>query len=330
MSFEDSDESKGDAATAAPQAIRIRNLMATANWLSDYLWHRLPALTADPRARLGAADRIHRAVEQSRAVCKGAGGEPAALVEPSRSTFAWLAYLDAGNLDDHLAALSRAREALPPDLKVRGLPVLLHIRTMSALWKFRRYSNCLHISCSEGFITGDTEFWRAFFDAISLDARDEALRLARGLSASEEFNTVALEIEAQVEPTDPNYGSAGEVHDLSASFERVNRMMFGGTMLRPALAWTRSATARTLGLYMFSRDRLVVSKSLDHPDVPELLVDYIMYHELLHKKLGLRRRHGRNQAHTAQFRAEERRFPRYNDAQAEVAALVKRMSSRQG
>jgi len=325
MSFENTDEKKGSYRGSAPASIRVRNLVATANWLSDYLWLRLPNLESDVRVRNGAAERIRRVVEQTRSVCRGAGGEPAALVEPSRSAFAWLAFLDAGNLDEHLGALVRARKALPADLKVSGVPLLLHIRTMSALWKFRRYSNCLHVACSEGFIAADGGFWVRFFDAMGLRAREAALSLARDLAATEEFAAVTLEVEAHVEPSDPDFGTAGRTHDLSASFDRMNREHFGGIMERPGLAWSRSPTVRTFGLYMSSRDRVMVSQSLDDPSVPEFLVDFIMYHELLHKKLGIVRRAGRNQAHTPEFRFEEKKFPRYDEAQALLKDLARKL-----
>ena len=57
---------------------------------------------------------------------------------------------------------------------------------------------------------------------------------------------------------------------------------------RPGLVWSRQLTGRKFGHYDFIQDTVMLSRTLDHHDVPALLVDYIMYHELLHKKHGIR------------------------------------------
>ena len=57
--------------------------------------------------------------------------------------------------------------------------------------------------------------------------------------------------------------------------------------------------------------------------MPEYVVDYILYHELLHKKHGAVRRDDRRCVHTPEFRAEERLFPRYAEADAFLERLAK-------
>ena len=64
------------------------------------------------------------------------------------------------------------------------------------------------------------------------------------------------------------------------------------------------------GHYEFVGDSIVVSSVLDDEDVPAFVVDFIMFHELLHKKHGLRWRAGRAMAHTPAFRQDERRLTR--------------------
>jgi hypothetical protein len=41
-----------------------------------------------------------------------------------------------------------------------------------------------------------------------------------------------------------------------------------------------------MGHYDFIRDTVMLSVTLDAPDVLDYVVDYVMYYELLHKKLG--------------------------------------------
>jgi predicted metal-dependent hydrolase len=60
---------------------------------------------------------------------------------------------------------------------------------------------------------------------------------------------------------------------------------------------------------------IVISKTLDAPDVPEWFVAYILYHEMLHIKHPARLVNGRRLYHTKAFRAEEQRYPLYTQAQ---------------
>ena len=68
----------------------------------------------------------------------------------------------------------------------------------------------------------------------------------------------------------------------------------------------------------------MLSISLDDPRVPSSLVDFVMYHELLHKKHGAVLVNGRRLVHSPQFRAEERRFPDYSEVVGSLSDLVRR------
>src|SRR5262249_55996835 len=106
-------------------------------------------------------------------------------------------------------------------------------------------------------------------------------------------------------PPTPVWG--GRAHDRNEIFARVNAAYFGGLMPRPTLAWNRTLTARKFGHYQPGRDTVMISVTLDAPDVPDYVVDFVMYHELLHKKHGSMNVNGRRLAHSPAFRAEERR-----------------------
>ena len=57
--------------------------------------------------------------------------------------------------------------------------------------------------------------------------------------------------------------------------------------------------------------------------MPEFVVDFIVYNELLHKKHGVDWRNGQARAHTPAFRQEERRFAQHAEAEAVLKALAK-------
>jgi len=58
----------------------------------------------------------------------------------------------------------------------------------------------------------------------------------------------------------------------------------------------------------------VVSRVFDDPRVPRYAVEYILYHEMLHLKHPVKLRGSRRCVHSAAFTAEEKLFPRLEDA----------------
>jgi len=61
---------------------------------------------------------------------------------------------------------------------------------------------------------------------------------------------------------------------------------------------------------------------LDRKTVPEFTVDFIVYHELLHKQLGITWQSNRMAAHTPEFREKEREFKQYDQAKAVLRKLA--------
>lgn len=103
----------------------------------------------------------------------------------------------------------------------------------------------------------------------------------------------------------------GSVHDLEPMFASLNDKYFGGRLRRPRLGWSSRAWRSQFGCYDPSLGQIVISKRLDRPDVPACAVEFILYHEMLHVKHPLRAAACRLQAHSPQFRAEEKRFVQY-------------------
>jgi hypothetical protein len=101
----------------------------------------------------------------------------------------------------------------------------------------------------------------------------------------------------------------------------VNAAYFDGAMPRPRLTWNQTPTHRKFGHYQTTTDTVMVSLSLDAASVPAYALDFVMYHELLHKQLGVKVVNGRRYAHTPAFREAERTFKRYDDAQKVLARL---------
>ena len=105
----------------------------------------------------------------------------------------------------------------------------------------------------------------------------------------------------------------GHVYDLESVFEDLNTRYFHGLLGRPRLTWGREARRR-LGHFDPAHNTIVVSRVFDDLRVPRYAVEYILYHEMLHLKHPVKLRGSRRCVHSAEFMAEEKRFPRLEDA----------------
>ncbi len=117
---------------------------------------------------------------------------------------------------------------------------------------------------------------------------------------------------------------AGRTHDLEAIFRSVNRDYFDARLGMPRIQWNHISTLREFGRFEPATDTIVLSRRLDAPDVPEQVVAYVLYHELLHRVLGAQREGGRRRYHTPDFRRAEKRFRGYEQAERFLNALSHR------
>lgn len=113
----------------------------------------------------------------------------------------------------------------------------------------------------------------------------------------------------------------GHFYDLDAVFEELNTRFFYGLMARPRMSWSQNKTRRILGHYDPAHNAIIISRIFDHPGVPQYVLEYIVYHEMLHLKHPVRLRGSRRCVHSAEFQAEEKLFPREADANAFLKRL---------
>ncbi len=116
-------------------------------------------------------------------------------------------------------------------------------------------------------------------------------------------------------------GPRGENWDLGEIFDRLNRQFFDGLMGRPQLGWSRTASRSMLGHFDPSHNAIVISRIFDKPGTPLLVVEYVMYHEMLHLRYPADHRGARRRVHTREFREAERKFPRFKEAKEMLKRL---------
>ncbi len=108
---------------------------------------------------------------------------------------------------------------------------------------------------------------------------------------------------------------------LEESFNRVNERFFYSTLEKPNLKIGDGINK--LGHYEYSTDTIAISKSLISN--PELL-DYVMYHEMLHKKFKFQSKNGRHSHHSREFRFEEAKYPNAKELERKLSLLVTKQS----
>lgn len=113
----------------------------------------------------------------------------------------------------------------------------------------------------------------------------------------------------------------GFCFNLAEIFDSMNTRHFGGSVDRPQLGWSRQRARTLLGHYDPHHHTIVLSRVLDHPRVPRFVVDYVMFHEMLHIQIPVIHRDGRRSVHPPEFRAAERQFPDYVEAKAFLKRL---------
>jgi predicted metal-dependent hydrolase len=113
----------------------------------------------------------------------------------------------------------------------------------------------------------------------------------------------------------------GRTYDLEKIFDELNARYFWGLLARPRLTWSQNHARNSLGHYDPAHNAIVVSRVFDHPRVPRYAVEYIVYHEMLHLKYPVKLRGSRRCVHSAEFQAEEKMFPRLEDAKRFIRVL---------
>jgi len=104
---------------------------------------------------------------------------------------------------------------------------------------------------------------------------------------------------------------------LETSFGRINDGYFYGMIDQPNLVLGEGL--RTLGHYNYGTDTITITKHLiDYPD----LLDYVMYHEVLHKKQQFTSKNGRHYHHTVEFRKKEKEFPNSEEMEKRLSGII--------
>ena len=104
----------------------------------------------------------------------------------------------------------------------------------------------------------------------------------------------------------------GEHFDLHMLFEQLNEKYFAGSLARPHMGWSTRNWRRQFGCYDPGPNQIVLNRRMDHPAVPRYVVEYVLFHEMLHVKHPTRRSGCSLLSHSPEFRSEEKQFPHFD------------------
>jgi hypothetical protein len=106
----------------------------------------------------------------------------------------------------------------------------------------------------------------------------------------------------------------GRWHNLQEIFQRLNQKFFNGELSVTCLGWSLKNTRTILGHYDAGHGMIVINRALDSSTAPAHLVEYLVFHEMLHMRFPVERNGHRRVVHSRAFRAAEREFPKYEEA----------------
>ena len=289
--------------------------------LIERMLHRLA--TAGSEAELPSiGDAIARQSRQIELTIQRRAVPPDGLSAATRGQRGWLSFFSRPeNVLAYWQArmlASRVLDAAAAGSRHYPPPLTIHFRPVHGIYKLHAARSGPVLQLPTPMIAFDedgfTQLAALVFGRVH-DARQHVVTQMTG----DGYQAVRAELEALGGIVEQVRGAA---HDLGESFARVNADYFRGDMPRPRLTWNRTFTGRKFGHYDWIHDTVMVSRTLDSPKVPQFVVDFLVFHELLHKFHGLHWVNGRGYAHTAEFQQSERKFARYEEAEAVLKKLA--------
>ena len=205
-------------------------------------------------------------------------------------------------------------------------PIHVRFRRFTSLNTTIRMRNCgIHASLSDLLEGAPESVTRAIAHILLAKLYRKPIDPAHNLRFKQFANSAAVSRQSELirhaRGSKRYFGPEGRFFHLEEIFDSLNVRFFGGLLGRPELTWSEHNAKRSLGHYDAAHNTIVVSRVFDRPSSPRYAIEYLLYHEMLHLKHPVRRRGLRRCVHSAEFKAEEARFPHF----AEALAFIKRL-----
>lgn len=256
------------------------------------------------------------------------------LPAPSLRAYQWLSFLSRPeNLQTHLLALSQIEiiqhsfsQSHKKTSNKSSPPLRVEFYNIPGLFRSQQQGLILKMVVHESFVFAPISVFENLVNIANNRQRAKSTETIRKYADSPEFMQNARQL--NIMENNSSHQATGSHQDLEIIFNRVNARYFNNQMGKPQLSWSNSLTFRKFGHYQPSTDSLMISASLDNIRIPEYVLDFAMYHELLHKHLGYHVINSRRISHHTEFRKLERQFPEFEQAQKYISEMSLKMKKK--
>ncbi|HEY9828084.1 MAG TPA: hypothetical protein V6D19_21815 [Stenomitos sp.] len=317
-----------DQAASSARTLSIKNIRVEQRQIQAAMGHLAQHPTPDPAEVANVTAMLQTVVARIEALCAKANLGPDALAGFAKPIYGWMKFLlEADHLANHIWAVHRTRQfVLDTAARLQNLPPLcaqslvVEFEHGASLYRFQHGPKGGILRASEGYIAASDVELSALAHLFVVGPDAAKAKCLKMFAADESFREVLMAIDLMAD--DGAEQSQGSTYDLETIFNCVNETYFGGALSKPRLSWSRAFTHRKFGHYEPSRDRIVLSRTLDNPQVPSYVLEFVMYHELLHKQQGATWTKERRMVHTPEFRQQECQFKAYQQAHAFLNQLA--------
>jgi hypothetical protein len=277
--------------------------------------NRSPSIIEDETHRLyddilGLTTRIEK-------TCSKKQGTPADLSTPSYRIFLWLRFLNKRqNLDDHMRTLYDFLEEINKQkTRIKSDPDHLLIKLDFSGYLYRRQTkaNKTILQINESFISAPNPIKKSLIKAAFSRRTSNQIKAIKSFTSSHAYQALNHRISGK--PIPNHVSCQGEIFDLKHLFKKINLEYFNGDLPQPRLIWSSRRSVRRLGYYHAEIHTIAINKKLDAKATSRLLVEYVLFHEMLHQNIGIKTSNGRRYAHTSLFKNEEKKFKGYKEAE---------------
>jgi len=317
------------------KTVRIRNIISFCKTIQHSITASMDqTLAASTPGRPGELPHneihsaIHKQARRIASILNRKNAHAGHLPIRSQRAYQWLMFLSQReNYLQHLAAVRilyqvASRIKKPPPLS--RLPARITLFNIGPLYRIKSDRDTFKVTLHESFLIAPADvLFSVLAFAFDKDNK-EARATIRSFSASSSCAEIREELAYQGIP--PLAGVEGNHKNLHHAFRRVNKRYFQGVLSRPHLVWSKRLTHRKFGHYQYETDTVLISRSLDDPHISDSLLDFVIFHELLHKDMGYKEINGRRYSHTPAFRERERTFHNYQEVTKALKNLSRTLS----
>ena len=317
------------------KTVRINNILS----FCETVQHSITASQGKPQTTIADDDsdqaprvEVHAAIQERAQhifrILEEKDAHAGHLPIRSRRAFQWLMFLSRQkSYQQHLSAVRTLYQAacqVGKPVPQSDLTVQITLFHIGPLYRIKHEHEALKITLHESFLIAP----RDVLTAVVALAFDKGENNAQDVIHSFSSSPSCAELREQIAYTGipPLAGVQGDHKNLHHAFQRVNKRYFQGDLSRPHLVWSKRLTHRKFGHYQYETDTVLISRSLDDANLSDALLDFVMFHELLHKNMGYKEINGRRYSHTPPFRKRERAFHNYQEMKTALNNLSRTLS----